>query len=148
MVKQWCNNAIQRERRFWIPYENEPYEPFTQSFSQLVRAIQNTPGGNKKVNRTIVSNHVKKMVKEGTLHRNKKDGKHHPEYRLCREKLIAYLEYFEACYIRWLLKRTGASFSIPRWIKVNGDDFEIETKWTPNEGVPEIQTFSFPTSPT
>jgi DNA-binding HxlR family transcriptional regulator len=150
MVKQWCNNAIQKERRFWdIPYENEPYEPFTQSFSQLVRAIQDTTGDNKRVNRTIVSNHVKRMVKEGTLHRNKKNGKHHPEYRLCREKLIAYLEYLDSLFLRRILERIeGGRYPCCVLSWVYNEDFELEIKWTPNGGVPETKTISFPASRT
>ena len=114
-VKEWIRNA---DRRFGDLPNGSP-EPFTLSFNELYEAID---GGKNEISRTTASNHFKKKVQDGTFHKHRKDGKRRYEYRLCTQKLIAYLEYLDTCYLR----SSSKTYDPPRRLLplVNPDDFE------------------------
>jgi hypothetical protein len=140
MVRQWHHNAIHGDLRSWqIP--SRPFEPVTQSFSQLFRAIRDVDGGSKTVSRKTFTRHLDRLVKEGTLHKYKKDGKRHFEYRLCTKKLIPYLDYLDSLYVRWFLKVMNAPFCISRWVNVNHRQVEIKAiqKSLPGRRVIEVE---------
>lgn len=141
-VREWSRNAIDTDRRFWDLQYGSP-EPFTQSFTQLYNAVD---GGNKRLNHDVFTKHLKRLVEGGTFHKQRRDGKRRYEYRLCNKKLIAYLEYLDSLYLRRILERCHAPCCFLPWVNLNNEDIEIEMKWTPNQGIPEIETFSFPAS--
>jgi hypothetical protein len=141
-VKEWTRNAKDSERRFWDLQYGSP-EPFTQSFTELYDVVD---VGDKRLNHETFTNHLKRMVEEGTLHKYRRDGKRRYEYRLCNKKLIAYLEYFDSFLLRRILERFEAPCCFLSWVNLNNEDIEIETRWTPKGGVPETRTYRFPAS--